>query len=76
MCDRFIHQRNNWFTLSQVPNALLTLEALDNVIKCKQPNTQGLLFHSDKGVQYSASLFRNRQSKLNMTQSMSRSGDF
>jgi hypothetical protein len=44
------------YTLSQTPNAQLAAEALDNAIKCKQPDTQGLLFHSDQGVQYSASL--------------------
>jgi len=48
---------------------------LDNAIKCKQPDTQGLLFHSDQGVQYSASLFRSRLSELNITQSMSRRGN-
>jgi putative transposase len=61
--------------LSQSPNAQLAVQALDNAITCKQPNTQDLLFHSDQGVQYSASLFRNRLSELNMTQSMSRRGN-
>jgi putative transposase len=63
------------YALSQSPNAQLAVEALNNAIKCKQPNTQDLLFHSDQGVQYSASLFRNRLSELNMTQSMSRRGN-
>ncbi len=63
------------YALSQSPNKQLAVEALNNAIKCKQPNTQDLLFHSDQGVQYSASLFRNRLSELNMTQSMSRRGN-
>ena len=63
------------YALSQSPNAQLAVEALNNAIKCKQPNTQDLLFHSDQGVQYSASLFRNRLSELNITQSMSRRGN-
>jgi putative transposase len=63
------------YALSQYPNAQLAVEALNNAIKCKQPNTQNLLFHSDQGVQYSASLFRNRLSNLNITQSMSRRGN-
>ena len=63
------------YALSQTPNAQLIAEALNNVIKCKQPSTQDLLLHSDRGVQYSASLFRNRLSKLNITQSMSRRGN-
>ncbi|MFT6778023.1 MAG: putative transposase [Paraglaciecola sp.] len=57
---------------AQSPNAQLAVQALNNAITCKQPNTQYLLFHSDQGVQYSASLFRNRLSELNMTHSMSR----
>jgi putative transposase len=63
------------YSLSQAPNAQLAIEALTNAIKCKQPDTKGLLFHSDQGVQYSASLFRNMLSGLNITQSMSRRGN-
>jgi transposase InsO family protein len=63
------------YFLSQAPNAQLPVEALTNAIKCKQPDTKGLVFHSDQGVQYSASLFRNRLSELNITQSMSRRGN-
>jgi len=63
------------YALSQSPNAQLAVEALNNAIKRKQPNTQGLLFHSDQGIQYSASLFRNRLSSLHITQSMSRRGN-
>lgn len=63
------------YSLSQTPNAQLAVEALDNAIKCKQPDTRNLLFHSDQGVQYSSSLFRSRLSELNITQSMSRRGN-
>lgn len=63
------------YSLSQAPNAELAVEALNNAVKCKQPDTQKVLFHSDQGVQYSASLFRNRLFELDITQSMSRRGN-
>lgn len=35
----------------------------------------GLIFHSDRGVQYASNEFRDKLSKLDITQSMSRKGD-
>ena len=40
------------------------------------PNTSKLIFHSDQGVQYSAKVFRDKLTLLNITQSMSRKENF
>ncbi|KMT65370.1 IS3 family transposase [Catenovulum maritimum] len=63
------------YALSTSPDAKLAKAALDNAIQRHQPNTRKLLFHSDQGVQYSASEFRDRLDTLNITQSMSRRGN-
>jgi len=34
------------------------------------------MFHSDQGVQYSAKVFRTKLTQLNITQSMSRRGNY
>ena len=49
----------------------LTLEALNRA--CRQRHAQpGLIFHSDRGVEYSAYAFRARLAALGITQSMKR----
>ena len=63
------------YAMSQSPNAKLAKDALTNVIKRQQPNTNLLIFHSDQGVQYSAFEFRKLLVKLNITPSMSRRGN-
>ena len=35
----------------------------------------GLIFHSDRGIQYAATVFRNRLAAFGIRQSMSRKGD-
>lgn len=52
----------------------LTLAALDMAIRRENPDN-GLIFHSDRGVQYAAAAFQNRLSQRNIRQSMSRKGD-
>jgi transposase InsO family protein len=63
------------YALSTSPDAALTKAALDDAIQRQQPDTTKLIFHSDQGVQYSASEFRNRLKTLKITQSMSRRGN-
>ena len=43
------------------------------VRRCKPP--KGLIFHSDRGVQYAAVAFRERLESYGIQQSMSRKGD-
>lgn len=61
--------------ISKHPNAELALEALNNAIKLKKPNTEKLMFHSDQGVQYSSNIFREKLKHLKITPSMSRRGN-
>jgi len=61
--------------LSQTADATLAKAALTQAIRKQQPNTRQLLFHSDQGVQYSAQLFVDYLTTLNITQSMSRRGN-
>lgn len=52
----------------------LMLAALDEAKRKYRPNT-GLLFHSDRGVQYASNAYKERLKKYGMIQSMSRSGN-
>lgn len=63
------------YHLSDVADTGLVLSALRKAIRRQRPNTCGLLFHSDQGVQYGASLFQEALRGLQMVQSMSRRGN-
>ncbi len=63
------------WSLSQKPNAKLAKKALQNAIRRKQPDTSKLLFHSDRGVQYTSNLFVNYCENLHITKSVSRKGN-
>ncbi|ORU93126.1 MAG: hypothetical protein A6F72_06160 [Cycloclasticus sp. symbiont of Poecilosclerida sp. N] len=63
------------YALSQTPDAALGKQALMNAVALKQPNTKALLFHSDQGVQYDASVFKQTLALHGVTQSMSRRGN-
>ena len=52
----------------------LTLAALDMAYRCRRP-PKGLIFHSDRGVQYAARAYRDRLDAYGFRQSMSRRGD-
>jgi len=52
----------------------LTVDALAMAVTHRSP-APGLVFHSDRGVQYAADGFRERLVEYNMIQSMSRKGD-
>lgn len=52
----------------------LTLAALDMAVLRQRP-PKGLIFHSDRGVQYASSAYRERLAQLHFRQSMSRKGD-
>ncbi|WP_242841229.1 IS3 family transposase [Ruminococcus sp. NK3A76] len=51
----------------------LMIDSLDQAFKKYKPG-EGLLFHSDRGVQYASNAYKNKLHKYNMIQSMSRSG--
>ncbi len=50
------------------------IKALDMAKENRSPDSS-VIFHSDRGVQYASDAFRQRLTKYNMTQSMSRQGN-
>ena len=54
--------------------AELVIDALDMAVAHRKPS-KGLIFHSDRGVQYAAHDFRQKTGSYMMIQSMSRKGD-
>lgn len=61
--------------LSRTPDAKLANEALLDAMNRQQLNRRKLMFHSDKGVQYSAKIVRDKLALLNIMQSMSHRGN-
>lgn len=54
-------------------NTVLTLRALNHAAAKRRP-PPGLIFHTDRGIEYYANAFRERLAKLRITQSMNRPG--
>lgn len=52
----------------------LVLDALNMAVVNRRPG-KGVLFHSDRGVQYASGAFRDRLAFLGFKQSMSRKGN-
>ncbi len=51
----------------------LTLRALDRAVRYRRP-ARGLIFHTDRGIEYTAVAFKARLAELGITQSMNRPG--
>jgi transposase InsO family protein len=51
----------------------LTLEALNRAVGSRRPGS-GLVFHTDRGIEYAAGAFKERIAELGFTQSMNRPG--
>ena len=51
----------------------LTLKALNRAVRYRKP-PRGLIFHTDRGIEYAAGAFKARLGELGMTQSMNRPG--
>lgn len=51
----------------------LTLAALNNAVRNRRPGT-GLVFHTDRGIEYAAGAFKERLAELGFIQSMNRPG--
>lgn len=72
--DLFNREILGW-DLSDTMNAKKTKDALVNALRNVQGKPEGLVFHSDQGIQYCSSVFREKIDLLNINQSMSRKGN-
>jgi transposase InsO family protein len=68
--DRHSRRVLGW-TLGLRKDATLTLEALNRALSGRRV-TRGLIFHSDRGVEYAAYAYRTRLAALGIVQSMRR----
>ncbi len=59
------------WALGEKRDALLTLKALNSAVRNRHPSP-GLIFHSDRGNEYGANIFRRRLKELGIVQSMNR----
>ena len=62
------------YAMSERIDTQLALDALDMAVHRQGPG-HGVIFHSDRGVQYASTAFRNRLEAGHFRQSMSRKGD-
>lgn len=51
----------------------LTLKALNRAVRYRRP-PRGLIFHTDRGIEYAAGAFKQRLAEIGITQSMNRPG--
>lgn len=51
----------------------LTLKALERAVRYRRP-PRGLIFHTDRGIEYAAGAFKQRAAELGIVQSMNRPG--
>ena len=70
--DRHTRRIVGW-SLGRHKTTQLTLRALNHAVANRQPQP-GLVFHSDRGVEYAAYEFRTRLAALGIRQSMNRPG--
>ena len=68
--DRYSRRIIGW-SLGPTKDARLTLRALNHAVVHRCPRS-GVIFHSDRGVEYAAYAFRNRLAALGFVQSMNR----
>jgi transposase InsO family protein len=70
--DRYSRRIVGW-SLGRHKDARLTLAALNHAVYNRRPRP-GLVFHTDRGIEYAAYAFRGRLAKLGFVQSMNRPG--
>jgi putative transposase len=68
--DRYSWRILGW-SLGPSKEARLTLAALNHAVAHRRPRP-GVIFHSDRGVEYAAYAFRDRLAALGFVQSMNR----
>lgn len=70
--DRYSRRVIGW-SFGKRKDVRLTLRALDRAVRNRRPR-QGLIFHTDRGIEYAAGAFKRRLAELGITQSMNRPG--
>ena len=70
--DRHSRRLVGW-SVSVRRDAALTAEALKHAVRKRRPSP-GMVFHSDRGIEYAAFEYRDQLSKLGIVQSMNRPG--
>lgn len=70
--DKYSRRIIGW-ALSKYKNVGLTLKALDRAVFRRRARP-GVIFHSDRGVEYASYTFRDRLNELGFVQSMNRPG--
>jgi len=68
--DRYSRRIIGW-SLGASKDARLTLAAFNRAVRNRRPRP-GVIFHSDRGIEYAAHLFRKRLAALGFVQSMNR----
>jgi transposase InsO family protein len=68
--DRYSRRILGW-SLGTTRDTRLTLAALNRAVFHRRPRP-GVIFHSDRGIEYAAHVFRNRLAALGFVQSMNR----
>ena len=68
--DRYSRRILGWATSAR-RDVALTLKAFNRAVRTRQPPA-GLIFHTDRGIEYAAYAFRERLSELGVVQSMNR----
>jgi transposase InsO family protein len=70
--DRFSRRVLGW-SFGKRKDVRLTLRALDRAVRNRRPR-HGLIFHTDRGIEYAAGVFKQRLAALGIVQSMNRPG--
>jgi len=70
--DRYSRRVLGW-SFGKRKDVRLTLRALDRAVRNRRPR-HGLIFHTDRGIEYAAGVFKERLAELGITQSMNRPG--
>lgn len=70
--DKYSRRIIGW-SLGSDRTAALTLRALNRAVHNRRPRP-GIVFHSDRGIEYVAYAFRERLAELGFVQSMNRPG--
>jgi putative transposase len=70
--DKYSRRVLGW-AYGKQKDVALTLRSLNRAVRYRQP-PRGLIFHTDRGIEYAAGVFKARLAELGIVQSMNRPG--